>query len=120
MDGSQKLPQRLLGTVRDRLAAGAPFERLALGVAAWMRYVTGVDEQGRAIDVLDPMAAELRAIAKWAGLSATHLAPALLGIEDVFGSDLKNDQRFVGRVTNALDHLLALGAKRAIALINSD
>ena len=25
MDGSQKLPQRLLGTIRDRLAAGAPF-----------------------------------------------------------------------------------------------
>ena len=24
MDGSQKLPQRLLGTIRDRIAAGAP------------------------------------------------------------------------------------------------
>ena len=35
MDGSQKLPQRLLGTIRDRLAAGRPFDRLALGVAAW-------------------------------------------------------------------------------------
>ena len=33
MDGSQKLPQRLLGTIRDRLAAGQPFSRLALGVA---------------------------------------------------------------------------------------
>ena len=44
MDGSQKLPQRLLGTVRDRLAAGAPIERLALAVAAWMRYV---DRGGR-------------------------------------------------------------------------
>ena len=29
MDGSQKLPQRLVGTIRDRLAAGAPFRRLA-------------------------------------------------------------------------------------------
>ena len=40
MDGSQKLPQRLLGTIRDRLAKGQPIDRLALGVAAWMRYVT--------------------------------------------------------------------------------
>ena len=28
--------------------AGSRFERLALGVAAWMRYVTGIDEQGGA------------------------------------------------------------------------
>src|SRR5437588_8875895 len=52
MDGSQKLPQRLLGTIRDRLAAGAPIERLVMGVAGWMRYVTGTDEQGKPIDVL--------------------------------------------------------------------
>ncbi|MGH8851220.1 MAG: mannitol dehydrogenase family protein [Casimicrobiaceae bacterium] len=37
MDGSQKLPQRLLGTVRDNLAAGRPFDLLALAVAGWMR-----------------------------------------------------------------------------------
>ncbi|MDK9695724.1 MAG: mannitol dehydrogenase family protein, partial [Siculibacillus sp.] len=53
MDGSQKLPQRLLGTIRDRLRIGAPIDRLALGVAAWMRYVTGIDEKGDAIDVRD-------------------------------------------------------------------
>ncbi len=56
MDGSQKLPQRFLATIRDRLAAGAPFDRLALGVAAWMRYVRGVDETGAPIDVRDPLA----------------------------------------------------------------
>jgi fructuronate reductase len=61
MDGTQKLPQRLLGTIRDRLAAAQPFPRLALGVAAWMRYVTGIDEAGQPIDVKDPMAARLRA-----------------------------------------------------------
>ena len=48
MDGSQKLPQRLLGSIRDRLAAGAPIDRLVMGVAGWMRYVTGIDETGQA------------------------------------------------------------------------
>ena len=33
MDGSQKLPQRILGPVRDRLAKGLPIERHALVVA---------------------------------------------------------------------------------------
>ena len=60
MDGSQKLPQRLLGTVRDRLSAGQPIDCLALGIAAWMRYVTGTDEQGQAIEVRDPLAEVLR------------------------------------------------------------
>ena len=55
MDGSQKLPQRLLGSIRDRLAAGAPIDRLVMGVAGWMRYVTGIDEQGKPIDVRDPL-----------------------------------------------------------------
>lgn len=119
MDGSQKLPQRLLGTIRDRLASRAPFDRLALGVAAWMRYVTGIDEKGGTIDVRDPMAAELRAVTEKTGLSAIKLAPALLQIEDVFGSDLKSDERFVGAVTTALDRLLTLGSKGTIALVNS-
>jgi fructuronate reductase len=72
MDGSQKLPQRLLGTIRARLAQGAPIERLAFGVAAWMRYVTGLDEQGRPIVVRDPMSAMLRAIADREGLDASR------------------------------------------------
>ena len=63
MDGSQKLPQRLLGTVRDNLAAGRPIDRLALAVAAWMRYVGGVDEAGREIIVSDPLAGEFARIA---------------------------------------------------------
>ena len=44
MDGSQKLPQRLLGTMQDRLRQGLPIDTHALAVAGWMRYVTASDE----------------------------------------------------------------------------
>ena len=54
MDGSQKLPQRLLGTISDRLAAGTVPQGLCLAVAGWMRYVAGTDEAGP-IDVRDPV-----------------------------------------------------------------
>ena len=40
MDGSQKLPMRLLGTIRDRRRAGAEPVVASLGVAAWMRFVS--------------------------------------------------------------------------------
>jgi fructuronate reductase len=115
MDGSQKLPQRLLGTIRDRLKAGAPFERLALGVAGWMRYVTGVDEKDRQIDLRDPKAAELRVLADAAGRDAERLVRALVSLQDVFGSDLSVDPRFTRAVGAALDKLLKGGAERAVA-----
>ena len=114
MDGSQKLSQRLLGTARERLAAGAPIPRLALAVAGWMRYVTGVDDQARAIDVRDPFAARLKAIADDAGPDAVRLASALLSVQEIFGRDLAADRRFVRAVTRALDALYARGARRAV------
>jgi fructuronate reductase len=76
MDGSQKLPQRLLGTMQDRLSLGLPIDTHALAVAGWMRYVAGVDEHGRPIDVRDPLATELAAAAKTAGPMAERLAPS--------------------------------------------
>jgi fructuronate reductase len=115
MDGSQKLPQRLLGTVRDRLRDGAPIGRLALGVAAWMRYVTGSDESGAPIDVRDPMAARLREIADRAGGSAERLAGGLFEVREIFGDDLPGDPRFTGAVTAALAQLYAKGAGRTVA-----
>ncbi|HEY9010640.1 MAG TPA: mannitol dehydrogenase family protein [Devosia sp.] len=110
MDGSQKLPQRLLGTIRDRLGAGQPFSRLALGVAAWMRYVTGIDEQGGAIDVKDPHAARLRAIADGAGGDAARLVDGLLGVSEIFGSDLPANGKFREVVIAHLRSLFAHGA----------
>jgi fructuronate reductase len=115
MDGSQKLPQRILGTVRDRLRDHAPVERLALAVAAWMRYVTGIDEAGIAIDVRDPMAARLRNLADRAGPSAERLSRELFAVREIFGDDLPNDPRFTSSVTAALARLFANGAKRTVS-----
>jgi fructuronate reductase len=113
MDGTQKLPQRILGTTADRLAAGLPIDTHALVVAGWMRFAAGVDEAGRPIDVRDPKAAELAAIAKFAGPVADRLAPALLDLPDVFGA-LGQDGRVRAAVTAALARLYAVGAARAV------
>ncbi len=116
MDGSQKLPQRLLDVMRERLAQDLPIERHALAVAAWMRYVAGADERGRPIDVRDPLAAELAAVAGAAGPMPERLAPALLGTTAIFGTDLLADPRVRAAVTEALARLYALGSSRAAEL----
>jgi fructuronate reductase len=113
MDGSQKLPQRLLGTIRDRLAAGAPFRRLALGVAGWMRYVQGVDEAGGAIDVRDPLAGRIADLLGPLDRPEDRV-PALLGIREVFGDDLPGDRTFRDAVSSALTGLTDRGAAAAI------
>lgn len=110
MDGSQKLPQRLVATARERLAKGMDAGAPVLGIAAWMRYVAGVDETGATIDVRDPMAGRLAAIARQAGPVAERLAPALLALTEVFG-DLSHDPRLATPVTAALASLHAAGAK---------
>ncbi|MGN8119324.1 mannitol dehydrogenase family protein [Labrys sp. 22185] len=114
MDGSQKLPQRLLGTIRDRLAVGATFERLALGIAAWIVYVAGRDERGQPIDVRDPLAARL-AEATAGRTEAEELAEACLGFSEVFGADLPASRPFRITLLQALSALLKDGAAATVA-----
>jgi len=113
MDGSQKLPQRLLATMQDRLRLGLPIDTHALAVAGWMRYVTAKDEAGRAIDVRDPIAAKLREIAEDAGPVADRLAPALLEVSSIFGT-LGSDTRMQRAVTQALTRLYEVGARQVV------
>jgi fructuronate reductase len=120
MDGSQKLPQRLLGTTRDRLAGGLPITRLSLAVAAWMRYVTGVGENGERIDVKDPLAPRLRAIADAANGSPSELVAGLLQVSEVFGRDLSNNQTFRTLLLRHVTSLYQRGALATASLVNSD
>ncbi|WP_208179729.1 mannitol dehydrogenase family protein [Sinorhizobium medicae] len=109
MDGSQKLPQRLLGTIRDRLQAGAGYDRLALGVAAWMRYARGLDEAGGTIDVRDPHAGRIAELAR--GLDEPdRIVDALLTMADVFGTDLPASAPLRSALIKALAGLLQHGS----------
>ncbi|WP_426227447.1 mannitol dehydrogenase family protein [Pararhizobium sp. DWP3-4] len=114
MDGSQKLPQRLLGTIRDRIRAGASYDRLVLGVAAWMYYARGLDEAGQAIDVRDPLARRIAAMTQ--GLDDPgEIVAAFLGLEDVFADDLGRDAGFRGALIGVLSRLLATGSAAELA-----
>ncbi len=114
MDGSQKLPQRLLDTARERLAADASVETLALAVAAWMRYVGGVDEQGCAIDVRDPLAARLAMLVASQHNEVTATVDALLSVGEVFDPALAQDPRWRAALVLQYERLLRLGARGAI------
>jgi fructuronate reductase len=110
MDGSQKLPQRILSTVRAQLERGGPVASLGLVVAAWMRYALGRDERGRPIEISDPLAAKFAAIAAEKLENPAEIADRFLAIREVFGSDLPAQGRFRSTVTESLRQLLENGA----------
>jgi len=115
MDGSQKLPQRLLGTVRDRLAANAPFADLAFAIAGWIRYASGTDEAGRPIEVADPLAATFAQIVRDAGRDPGPMADGFLDINAIFGADLKAHFGFREAVRRNVVALFRSGTRAALA-----
>ncbi|WP_395612999.1 mannitol dehydrogenase family protein [Allosphingosinicella sp.] len=114
MDGSQKLPQRLLAPIAARLARGQGIETLALAVAAWMRWQRGRTDAGEAFVVDDPLAAETAR--RLAGLDdPVDQVRALSGIEAIFPPALAADPRFQDALTRQLRRLAECGAKAVLA-----
>ncbi len=122
MDGSQKLPQRLLDTIRDRLRAGHGIDRLCLAVAAWLHYLRGVNEQGGAHPIKDPIAARLDRLLSRAEVAANAAKPSqaaqrratvLARFKPVFG-DLGESTEFVTSLTVQLEALREHGVMHAV------
>ena len=103
MDGSQKLPQRLLAPLRARLAQGLPVPALATAVAGWMHFVArNAHRPGGMLN--DPLAVELLERAQRSTKPAEVLAH-LLTCEAVFGQDLVMHKAFRRQLEEKFDEL---------------
>jgi len=104
-DGSQKLPFRLLGTIRDALRTGRPIERLAVPIAAWLHFV-----RRRALEdvrVVDPLAERLFEIGSACEGRGASDVPRFLALDSVFPADLAAQPRFSSTLVRAYDDLAA-------------
>ena len=115
MDGSQKLPQRILGTVRDNLTNGRNCPGLCLAIAAWMIYVGGTDLEGKPIDVRDPLSDRLKSLVGESDGDAGKVA-ALLGVTEVFEPNLA--AAILAPVTAAYAALKADGVGKSIGTLS--
>jgi fructuronate reductase len=119
MDGSQKIPQRLLATLRDRLAAGASIDHLALALAGWLHFLRGHDEAGRRYPIDDPLAAALQTLVQ-GGLEqpdARARAEHLTRFAPVFG-DLAGEPRLVAALALPLQSLRERGVAATLIAAN--
>ena len=93
---------------------GSDFALLALGVAGWMCYVGGVDEQGQAIEISDPLLPVIQNAVRSSN-EGEERVQALLAIDAIFGRELPQVELFNRQVTQAYLTLLAEGAKVTVA-----
>ena len=116
MDGSQKIPNRWFGPVRERLAAGGSPEATALALAAWMRFVSArTTDDGRALDLDDPFSEQI-SVALQGKSSPEQVMSALLDLRDVFG-DLGDDATVRALVLSHLETLTRHGALAAASAL---
>ncbi|MEM1273479.1 MAG: mannitol dehydrogenase family protein [Pseudomonadota bacterium] len=110
MDGSLKLPPRIVAPLLENLQNGGKIRGLCLVIAGWVRYVGGTDPSGADIDVRDPRAAELRAAFKAAG-SDTDRVAAVLNAAFVMPS---NSPKVIAEIAAAYTTISENGARAAV------
>ena len=82
-DGSQKLPPRLLNTVKDNLAANRSIHLLSATVAAWIIFVIRSVQTNKKL--VDPMDEVLIGVVKNHDGEVSGVANALLEDSRIFG-----------------------------------
>ncbi|HEU0222084.1 MAG TPA: mannitol dehydrogenase family protein, partial [Paracoccaceae bacterium] len=115
MDGTEKLPQRLLAPAAEVLARGGDLRPFAFAVAAWMRYAMGRTDSGEPYALRDPREAEIgRAIAASQG-GPTGIVAVLHALPGLFPPELAGSRAWQAEVAGILGAMLERGMRGAVA-----
>jgi fructuronate reductase len=107
-DGSQKIVQRLVAPLRERLATGRPAGLLTLSVASWIAYgLSGAHRFGARWTPSDPYAETVIAIGE-RNSDWSELTKSVLSIAPIFGTEI------------ARPELVAAIARRLRGLLDGD
>jgi mannitol 2-dehydrogenase len=108
--GTGKIPQFIMPTIAEAIWVTGPFRRLCFTAATWFHYINGVDDNGKKIDVQDPMLEEIQTRARIGGTNPMEL----LKIKSLFGEDLRSDKRFFETITVALEEIARDGVLKSL------
>lgn len=113
MDGTEKLPQRLLEAAVETLQAGGDQKTFVIAVAAWIRYCLGVNASGESYELRDPREAEIKRVLEQADYNASKVS-GLMKMPGLFPEELLNNDAFVQEVINAFEEFQAVGVRAAL------
>ena len=107
-DGSQKIVQRLLNPISERLRKGLGVDLLTVPVAAWMAYLIRASKRfGNSWAADDPFAARVAQIADRVGNDASLLTDEVLAIDAIFSRELAGHAAFRALIVQHLGGLLS-------------
>ena len=107
-DGSQKIVQRLLNPIRERLRRRESVLLLSVVVAAWMVYLILPSKRfGGRWTTEDPYGARIAGIAERIGRDSEALATEILAINAIFDRELAERAEFRSTIARHLDQLLS-------------
>ncbi len=114
MDGTQKLPQRLIEPALTALERGQSPEPFAFAVAAWMRYALGRKENGETYALRDPREKEIASRLEEVGGDAGVVVAALSGLPGLFPAKLAENSAWTEAVAGKFSVMLNKGMSAAI------
>jgi fructuronate reductase len=114
MDGTEKLPQRILQAALDCMAAGGDARPFAFATAAWMRYCLGVTDAGNRYALRDPREAEIVLAIQGNERDARALCACLMALPGLFPDMLRGSAVWCAAVSDYLQIMLAQGMRAAL------
>ena len=109
-EGSARIPKFILPSIVDSLRAGTPNRLLIFTVATWFRYLTGSDDRGQELEIIDPLKNRLREAAQ----KGKENPGPLLEIAELFPSELTQSSAFLKELSEAMRYLYGEGSRAAL------
>ena len=114
-DGSQKINQRILQPLRDRMAKGLTSPTLEMAVAGWVAYLARSQPAfGDAWQASDPLMPFVTDIARQSSGDIGVFTNLFVGNRTIFGDTLGGDAAFAGRIAAGARALLSDGVAKTL------
>ncbi|MBD8472708.1 mannitol dehydrogenase family protein [Pseudomonas sp. CFBP 8770] len=115
-DGSSKFPKFTVPTINRLILDQQDTRRAALVVAAWALYLGGVDENGTHYTIPDPRAEFCQTLVA----DEASLTQRLLGVEEIFGTQIPRSVEFVAAFEQQLASLRSQGVHATLEQLLDD
>jgi len=115
MDGSQKIPQRILPPLREQLTKEDNFhiEIHCIVIAAWLRYCAAVDEAGNSYELSDPLAEKLERICSLKR-KPQNIVNDMFSMSDIFGENILQSKKIVNCTSLWLERFFEFGVLESL------
>jgi mannitol 2-dehydrogenase len=110
-EGSARIPKFILPSIVESLSAGTPNRLLIFTVATWFRYLTGTDDNGRELEIIDPLKDRLQERAR----KGKEDPGPLLEISELFPAALTQSSVFLNTLSEAMRYLYGEGSRAALS-----